>query len=232
MKRFNALRFKLSNTSMKRLTFFSYSSWSVFDRVTTPHADRIIMLITPQKEHRAHFLWLMNHGICWQSDMWHLKNCGCGFNPGWLKPRDRVRCYICQRKGLLERDEGSSANKHVDLKSSVTGPRCWSTRWPLWGERTSQCLVGYETGFESVWLGVNTGFAVRVHTISYRSLTRWLVKSKAVGLSLSGLGLGRGKERVALQAQIQAQKPFTQVCDVELDFSEELLLGSWKSYIK
>lgn len=58
------------------------------------------------------------------------------------------------------------------------------------------------------------------------------VEPVGIGLSLSGLGLGRGKERVALQAQIQAQKPFTQVCDVELDFSEELLPISWKSYIK
>lgn len=63
--------------------FFSYSSWSVFDCVTTPHAEPIIMLITSQKEHRPHFLWVMNHGICWQSDMWHLKNSSCGFKPGW-----------------------------------------------------------------------------------------------------------------------------------------------------
>lgn len=101
----------------------------------------------------------------------------------------------------------------------VTSPQCWSTHCPLWGERTSQCLVGYETGFESVWLGVNTGFAVRVHTISYRSYTHWIAQSKAVGLSLSGLGLGRGKERVALQAQIQAQKPFIWVWEVEFEIS-------------
>lgn len=114
----------------------------------------------------------------------------------------------------------------------VTSPRCWSTHCPLRGERTSQCLVGYETGFESVWLGVNTGFAVRVHTILYWSYTRWIAQSKAVGLSLSGLGLGRGKERVALQAQIQAQKLFTRVWEGEFDFSEGELQDSWKSYIK
>lgn len=114
----------------------------------------------------------------------------------------------------------------------VTSPRCWSTHCPLRGERTSQCLVGYETGFESVWLGVNTGFAVRVHTILYWSYTRWIAQSKAVGLSLSGLGLGRGKERVALQAQIQAQKLFTWVWEGEFDFSEGELQDSWKSYIK
>lgn len=79
---------------------FSNGSSSAFDYVTSHTSKSSSCIFHPRQNAGPHFLWVMNHGICCHSDMWHLKDTGCGFQSGWettekTKVCDRVWCYIC-----------------------------------------------------------------------------------------------------------------------------------------